>query len=556
MTTGAAAATAVGGRPGRGSAGLSGTLAGTGQLARLAIRRDRVMLPAWVYALTVVIGASGGYGLKSIYKTAADRASLASTVHKDAALTFLYGQLHGSSLGAIASWRYLMYGSLAAGLMSIFLVVRHTRADEETGRLELVGSAAVGRRAPLAVALLLAASANVLLFVLTALVLAFGGLPVVGSVAFALAEAGCGLVFAGLAAIAAQVSGTARGARGMTIAALVVAFMFRAVGDSGGGHGLGWLTWLSPMGWSELVRPFAAERWWVFALPAAATLGGIAVAFALAALRDHGAGMMRPRPGPASGGRLLAGPAGLAWRLQRAALAGWAAGFLVGGLAIGVVGKSITQLVGSSGAVDKALREIGGQTALMNAYLAATMSLIGLIAAAYAVSVVVRLRSEETDGHAEPVLASPVGRVRFGGSQLLVVLAGTAVVLVVAGIGVGLGIGIADSDVSTELPRLVGAGLAQLPAALAVAAVGVVFLGLLPQWSAPAAWIALAVCGFIGVFGPALKLSQPVLDVSPLTHVPKLPGGTFSATPIVWLSVAVLAMTAVGLAGLRRRDIG
>jgi ABC-2 type transport system permease protein len=84
----------------------------------------------------------------------------------------------------------------------------------------------------------------------------------------------------------------------------------------------------------------------------------------------------------------------------------------------------------------------------------------------------------------------------------------------------------------------------------------VVFLGLLPRWSVPAGWIALAVCGFIGVFGPALKLSQAVLDISPFTHVPKLPGGTFSGTPIVWLSAAVLLMTAVGLVGLRRRDIG
>jgi ABC-2 type transport system permease protein len=556
MTNAAAAAPAVAGHPRRGSTGRSSTLAGTGQLARLAVRRDRIMLPAWVYALTVVVGASAGYGLKTVYKTASSRATLVGTIRHDASLSFLYGQLHGSSLGAIASWRYLMYGSLAAGLMSIFLVVRHTRADEETGRLELVGSAAVGRRTPLAVALLLAATANALLFVLTSIVLAFGGLPVAGSIAFALGEACCGLVFAGLAAIAAQVSGTARGARGMAIAALAVAFLLRGIGDSGGGHGLSWLTWLSPMGWSEVMRPFAAERWWVLALPAAAVVATVTAAFVLAALRDHGAGMVAPRPGPDHGSPLLAGPAGLAWRLQRAVLAGWAAGFLVGGLAIGIVAKSIGKLVGTSPGVDKALRDIGGQTGLTNAYLAACMTLIGLIAAAYAVSIVVRMRSEEADGRAEPVLASPVGRVRFGGSQLLVVLAGTALVLVVAGVGVGLGIGVADSDLGTELPRLVGAGLAQLPAALAVAGVGVVFLGVLPRWCVPAAWIALGVCGFIGVFGPALKLSQAALDISPFTHVPKLPGGAFSVTPILWLSLATLLMATAGLAGMRHRDIG
>jgi ABC-2 type transport system permease protein len=552
VTSTTAPATVVAGRPGRGSTGSSSTLAGTRQLARLALRRDKIMLPVWVYALTVVIGASAGYGLKAVYKTAADRATLAASIRHDEALSFLYGQLHGSSLGAVASWRYLMYGSLAAGLMSIFLVIRHTRADEETGRLELIGSAAVGRRAPLAVALLLAAMANVL----TAVVLAFGGLPIVGSVAFALGEAGCGMVFAGLAAITAQISGTARGARGMAIAALAVAFLLRGVGDSGGGHGLAWLTWLSPMGWSELARPFAAERWWVFGLPAVAAGAGTAVAFALASARDHGAGMVQSGPGPADGGRLLAGPVGLAWRLQRAAVAGWAAGFLVGGLAIGVVAKSIGQLVGSSAGVDRALKEIGGHSGLTNAYLAACMSLIGLVAAAYAVSVVLQVRSEETDGRAEPVLASPVGRLRWGGAQLLIVLVCTGIVLAVAGLGVGLGIGIADSDLSAELPRLVAAGLAQLPAALAVAGVGVVFLGLLPRWSVPAGWLALAASGFIGVFGPALNLSQAALDISPFTHVPKLPGGAFSATPIIWLIAAALLMAAVGLAGLSRRDVG
>jgi ABC-2 type transport system permease protein len=556
VTSATASAPAVGRRPGRGYARGSGALAGTRQLATLAFRRDRIMLPVWVYALTVSIAVSGGYVLKKVYKTAADRASLAASIHKDAALSFLYGQLHGSSIGAISAWRYVMYGSLAAGLMSIFLVVRHTRADEETGRLELVGSAAVGRRTPLAVALLLAATANVLLFVLSAFVLWFSGLPAVGAVAFALGEVCCGLVFAAVAAIAAQVCGTARGARGMAIAALAVAFLLRGVGDSGGGHGLAWLTWLSPMGWSELVRPFAAERWWVFALPAAATVVGTAIAFALASIRDHGAGMVQPRPGPAAAGRLLAGPAGLAWRLQRMALAGWAAGFFVGGLAIGVVGKSLRQLVGSSATVEKTLRHIGGQTGLTNAYLAACMSLIGLIAAAYAVSVVLQIRSEETDGRAEPVLASPVGRFRWGGGQLLVVLACTAVVLVIAGLGMGLGFGVAESDLGTQLPRLIGAALAQLPAALAVAGVGVLFLGLLPRWCVPAGWLALAVCGFVGVFGPAMKLSQGVLDVSPFTHVPKLPGGAFSATPIIWLTAAALLMAAVSLAGLRRRDIG
>jgi ABC-2 type transport system permease protein len=550
----AALAATVPGRQ-RPGAGRSAALTGTGQLARLALRRDRFMLPVWVYALTI-IAASGGYGLKAVYKTAASRATLATSVYHNEALSFLYGQLHGSSLGAITAWRYLAYAALGAGLMSLFLVVRHTRADEETGRLELLRSAAVGRHAPLAAALLVASAANLALFVLSSVVLAAGGLPITGAIAFALAEISGGLVFAALSALAAQISGTARGARGLVIAALAVFFLFRAVGDSGGSHGFGWLTWLSPMGWAEQVQPFTADRWWVLALPAAAAVFGVALAVALAAHRDQGAALLQSSAGPAAVGRLLAGPAGLVWRLQRGALIGWAAGFLAGGLAIGVVANGIGQLVGSSAAVDKALTRIGGQAALTSAYLAACTSLLGLVAAAYAVSAVLRLRSDEADGLAEPLLAAAVGRLRWGGSYLLAATAGAGVMLLAGGAGMGLGYGLASSTTGTQVPRLIGAALAQWPAALCVAAVGAAVIGLAPRWSAPCGWAAVAFCGLVGVVGPALKLSQGVLDVSPFSHVPKLPGGAFSVEPLLWLTAVALTLAAVALAGLRRRDIG
>jgi len=542
-------------RPRGAGRGAGQSFTGARELTRLAVRRDRIMLPVWIYALTA-ISASGGYGIKQIYKTPGDRASLVHSIRHDAALYFLYGQLHGNSLGAIAAWRYLAYAALAAGLMSIFLVIRHTRGDEETGRLELIGATAVGRHAPLAVALTLALIANATVAVLTTLVLAVSGLPLTGSIAFALGETSCGLVFAGLAAVAAQVSGTARGARGLAITALAVVFFLRGVGDSGGSHHLSWLTWLSPIGWAELVQPFAANRWWVLALPAAATVAGITAAYALAARRDQGAGLIRPRPGRPAAGPLLAGPAGLAWRLQRASLAGWAAGFLVGGLAIGVVANGIGQLIGSrTGAVAQTLVRIAQQHALTNAYLAACMSLLGMVAAAFGVAAVLRLRAEETDGHAEQLLAGPIGRSRWAGSHLLVVVLGTTVVLVAGGLGMGLGYGLASSTLSTQLPSLLGACLVQVPAALLVAAIAVAAVGLAPRWSAGIGWAAVALAVVITAFGPAFNLPQAVLDISPFAHAPKLPGGPLTAAPLLWLSGIVLALTGSGLAGLRHRDI-
>jgi ABC-2 type transport system permease protein len=541
--------------PGRGRAGIWSSLTGARELTRLAIRRDRILLPCWIYALTI-IAVSGGYGLRLIYKTAASRATLAASADHNKALGFLYGQLHGTSLGDLAAWRYLSYAALFAGLMSIFLVIRHSRADEETGRLELVGSTAVGRHAPLAVALTVAFAANFVVCVLAAAILSLAGLGVSGAVAFALGEASCGLTFAALAAIAAQVSSSARGARGIAITVLAVTFFFRGVGDSGGSHGLSSLTWLSPIGWAEEMRPFAAERWWVLALPAAATVAGIAAAYALAAHRDQGAGLVQPRPGSPTAGPLLAGPFGLDWRLMRGSIAGWAAGFLAGGLAIGVVAKGIGQLIGQSGAIDRALQKIAGQPALVDAYLAACMSLLALIASAYAVSAVLRLRSEESDGRAEPLLAAPVNRLRWAGSHLLLVALATTGMLVITGVGMALGYGIASSTLSTQLPRLIEAGLGQIPGVLLVAAIAFLFTGVLPRWSMGAGWAAVGICGIVGVLGPAFNLPQGVLDISPFTHAPKLPGGVVGAAPLLWLSAITVALTVAGLAGLRRRDIG
>jgi ABC-2 type transport system permease protein len=529
-------------------------VAGAGVLTRLALRRDRIMLPAWVYVLTALI-AGNVYSFKTLFATAAERDKLVASAGSNPAFQFLYGRLYSTSIGGLTAWRYGVYVALGAGLMSTFLVIRHTRAEEEAGRTELAGSTAVGRHAPLAAGLLVAVAGNVAIAALFGIVLPLLGLPVAGSVALALATAASGLVFAGIAAVAAQLSSTARGARGMTFTVLGVAYLLQAVGNSAGADGPQWLTWLSPLGWAGLVRPFAGERWWVLVLPAAVVAVTAAAAFLLAGRRDLGAGLIPDRPGPAIAGPGLRGPFGLAWRLQRGTLAGWAAGLLAGGIASGAAGKGVGSLLSSSGQLRTAFLRLGGQAAIINAYLAAIMGLAGLVAAAYATSAVLRLHAEEAAGRADPVLVSVASRVGWWASHIAVAVLGTAAVLAAAGLGTGLGYGLRAGDAGTQVPHLLGAALAQLPAALAVAAVAVLAFGVLPDWSVGIGWTAMAAAVLLALFGEILQLDQWVLDISPFTHVPKLPGGTVSAAPLVWLAVIALVLAAAGLAGLRRRDI-
>jgi ABC-2 type transport system permease protein len=101
--------------------------------------------------------------------------------------------------------------------------------------------------------------------------------------------------------------------------------------------------------------------------------------------------------------------------------------------------------------------------------------------------------------------------------------------------------------------------MAQLPASLAVAGAAVVLFGLLPRASVAGAWTVVGVLVLIALFGQVLRLSPWILDVSPFTHVPRLPGAAVTmlttGAPLLWLSLAVVALVAVGLTGLRRRDI-
>ena len=541
--------------PGRSAAGTRQGLTGTRELARLAVRRDRIGLAAAVYVITAAV-AGTAYTFKKLYPTEAGRAALAAAGESNPALRFLYGRLFGSSIGSLTTWRYGIWAGIFVALLAIFVVIRHTRSDEEAGRLELVGSAAVGRQAALVAALATAAAPIIIVSALLCVALPLIGLPAAGSVALALGIGCCGLAFTGIAAVAAQLTSSARTARGIALAVLGVAFVLRGVGDSAGAAGPSWLSWASPLAWIQLARPFAAERWWVLVLPLAVAALGTWLAFALAARRDQGAGLLPDRPGRPTASAALRGPFGLAWRLQRGALLGWVTGYAFTFAASGAAAVGISQLFGTSSALEHEFTRLGGQAAITNAYLSALMLLAGLVAAAYAVSVVLRLRAEETGGLAEPILATATGRVRWALSHVTVALGGAVLLRAVAGVATGLGYGLRIGSAGPQVTRMIGAAMGQLPSALVLAAVAIALFGLLPRACVAGAWTALGLVVVINLFGQVLQLSHWILDISPFTHAPRLPGGTVTAAPLVWLCALVLAASIAGLAGLRRRDIG
>ncbi|PWU50772.1 anibiotic ABC transporter [Micromonospora sp. S4605] len=537
------------------------TLTATGALARLVLRRDRVRLAIWVLGAPL-LGYALAESVVGIYPDEPARVGYATTSASSLVARAFNGPIAGTDLGAVVVAETYVTLALIFALLSTFAVVRHTRQNEETGRAELLGASVVGRYALLTAALLVVVAANVAAAALLAAGLAAAGLPLAGSLVAAGAIGGVGVAFTGVAAVTSQLSVTSRGANALAAAVVGVAFLLRAAGDVLGDQTDGglrvvsaWPSWLSPLGWGNQVRAYVDDRWWVLALPVALLLAAVVAAYALAERRDIGAGLVAPRRGPANAPSGLLSPAGLAWRLQRGALLGWAVGVAVLGFSMGIAADEFNAMIEENPAAAEAIAAMGGGADLVDAYLAAMLGLFALTIGAYVVQAMLRVRGDESDGVLEAVLATGVSRGRWLGTQVAAAALGALALVLLAGLTTGLGHGLVAGDPVGRAVDLGGAALLRLPALLVVVGVVTALFGLLPRWSVALSWTALLVFLLLGQLGAVLELPQAALNLSPYTHVPSVPAVEATALPLVVLTAVAVALLAAGTAAFRHRDV-
>lgn len=553
MTTDVATTTAAAtgtGEPGPdiAVAGHPGTLTGTGRLVRLFARLDRVRIVLWVAGIGLLVLLSA-VSVADLYPTEADLREAAALLEDNAAMIALQGPTYAiDTLGGQIVYQIGSFGYVIMALMGMFLTGRHTRADEEQGLTELVRSAVVGRDAPLAAALLVASAALVVVGGLVTLSMLAVGLGAEGALAYGAAMALYGVVFACVTAVAAQVTEHTRTAYGLTGAVLGAAFLARAVGDIGGGT----LSWLSPMGWAQSVRPYAGERWWALLLLVGAATGLAAASYALLGHRDHGGGLVATRPGPATGSPRLARPEGLVVRLQRASLAAWAAGLMVTGISYGAIVTDVEDIIGDSEDIADIIAQAGGD--LTESYVASSMLMVALITGGFAISSALRARGEETAGRAEPVLATALSRTRWLGAHVALSMVGSALIVVLAGLAMGVTYAVVAGDADQVL-QVTGAALVQVPGLWVLAGAATALVGLAPRATA-VAWALLAWCGVVGMLGQLLDLPGWAAGLSPFHHLPRMPVQGVAWAPVTLLSMLALGLVAAGLVGFRRRDAG
>lgn len=515
-------------------------------LVRFHLRRDRLMLVLWILG-GVLLYYSQAVGTDGLYSTQAQLDRAAAKMESNAAFIAMAGPARAlDSVGGQVAWQAGAFGSILAGLMSMFLVGRHTRAEEESGRDELVRAAAVGRNAPLVAAAVTAAIANVLLGALVAASLASYGLPVMGSVVLGTACALTGGVFGAVALVAAQLASSTRAVYAITGAVIGLSYLLRAIGDVGDGA----LSWLSPIGWGQYMRAFAGDSWWPALLSLVTTTVLALAAVALSDRRDLGSGVISPRPGPSRGA--LDSTVGLAWRVQRSSVVGWTVGLLVGGLAFGSIGDNVQDLIGDSHFSHEVFVSSG--VSLLDSFYATLATMLALIVTGFAVSSVLRLRSEESEHFAELLLSTAVSRRRWALSHLAITLAGTVAAMAAAGVGLGLGFFLVTQDDRAAL-RLLGVAGQYVVPVLVVAALTWLAYAVRSTWG----MLGFVVLGFSAVvllFGEVLRLPAWLMGVSPFHHLAVLPTRDFDVTSAVVMVLLIAAAVVAGDIVLRRRDIG
>lgn len=529
---------------------MSHGFVGTGRLLKVALRQEVRNIVPWIVLITG-LSASSVLAYDRVFPDAQSRAELAATLGSNPALALVFGPARDlMTADGFNAWRAGALGGFFTALMAIFIVVRNSRADEDSGRAELLASGVMGRQARPAVALAMAWIASTALGLVTWGVTVAAGGGVTNSLALAATFTASGLMFAGVAGIAAQLGSDARTANSIAVAVLGSAFIGRGYVDASGAPE--WAAWLTPLGWLGKVQPGTGNNGWplLLALALAAVLaGGV---FAIHARRDFGLGVVAPRRGPARGG-WVASIGGLAVRTNRGQIVSWTLAFVVLGAVFGFLATSLSDVLSGNPSMGGLIAS-GATTheGMLFEFLVTLLRLVAIIAAVFGVQLVMRVYAEEIDYRVEPLLAASVSRFAHLASVAVIAFIAPAAALLIAGtiigiVAAGVEPAIAAGDVITQT-------MATVPAVWVLVAVSLAAVGAQPRIRV-VGWFGVVATFALTILGPLFQLSDGVLGISPLWHVPNVTAATLDWSGLGWVGLITVGLVAVAFGGYRRRDI-
>jgi ABC-2 type transport system permease protein len=527
-------------------------VSGASVVARRAFLDARVRTISFSL-LFLVAGVTQAIAYREGYPKLADRIAFARSVGANDAARLLYGTPHDLlTTGGYVAWRVGGGMAVFAALFGLLAAVRAMRADEDSGRADLILTGTVGRPRALCAQLVAIGLGGAVLWLALLLSFLAGRLPLGGSAYLALATVSVLPVFAGVGAVTSQLAPTRRTATGLATAALVVAFALRTVAALPSA-GAGWLRWATPLGWAEELRPFADPQPLVLLLPAVTAAILLGAAYALLVRRDIGRGLFPARDTAEPRLRLLGSPARQAIRAERGSLVAWTAGVGAFALLMGVLADSVTPDVVSE-EVQRQLEKLGTSSVVTpSGWLGFSFVFFLLAVSLFCASQVAALRGEEADQRLETLLALPFGRNAWLTGRLLLATGAAALVALAAGALAWAGAAAKGADVS--LAEMLGAGANTLPPALLFLAAGALAFALVPRAGATVAYGLVGAAFVLELFGSLLELPGWLLALSPFHDVGLVPGEPFEPLAAAVMLALALLGAAAAIVLFRRRDL-
>lgn len=528
---------------------------GTGTLIRFVLRRDRLRLPIWL-ASFIAISVIVALAFAGLYQTNAERLTIAETMQNPAVIAMLgpgYGYgLENYPIGAITAHEMLLMTAIVVGLMNILLVIRHTRTDEEDGRIEMVRSLPVGRLSNLLSVLIVLTGANMLLALLLGVsltILGIEGMGLVGSLVYGSALGASGLIFAGVAAVCAQLSSNARTALGLSFTVLLMAYIIRAIGDLKSET----LSWFSPLNWILRTEVYVNNYWWPILLTVSAALLLMGLALYLNSIRDLGSGFIVSRSGKGEASKALLSSFGLVFRLQRAGLIVWGMGLLAVGVIYGSLFGEIETYFEEIDLMQQMIILVEGFS-LTEQFIPLLMSIIAILSTIPVLTSILKMKTEEKNDRLEHIISRAVSRNRLMGSYLAMSILTGFIMLTLSSIGLGV-MGNIVMEENLSLGIYYGSAMIYFPAILMMIGIAVMLFGWIPKWTG-LVWLYLALAFFIVYMGSLFQFADWVEKLTPYGYIAKFPieNMDYPSAAIMVLLAAVLIV--IGMIGFNRRDIG
>jgi len=528
---------------------------GTGTLIRFILRRDRLRLPIWL-ASFIAISVIVAIAFAGLYQTNAERLAIAETMQNPAVIAMLgpgYGYgLENYPIGAITAHEMLLMTAIVVGLMNILLIIRHTRTDEEDGRIEMVRSLPVGRLSNLLSVLVVLAGVNILLALLLGFsltVLGIEGMGLEGSLLYGSALGASGLIFAGVAAISAQLSSNARSTLGLAFTVLLAAYIIRVIGDLRNET----LSWFSPLSWVLRTEVYVNNYWWPILLTVSVALLLMGLALYLNSIRDLGSGFIPSRSGKEKASKTLLSSFGLVFRLQRTGLIVWGIGLLVVGVIYGSLFGELETYFDQIDLMQQMVILVEGFS-LTEQFIPLLMSIIAILSTIPVLMSILKVKTEEKNDRLEHLISRAISRNRLMGSYLTMSILTGFVMLTLSSIGLGV-MGNIVMEENLSLGIYYSAAMVYFPAILTMIGIAVLLFGWASKWTG-LVWLYLALAFFIVYMGSLFQFEDWVEKLTPFGYIAKFPieeMNYWSASIMVTLAIILII---VGMIGFNRRDIG